>query len=85
VSRALAETGRPLDPGSSTALTVADLELARRRAGIEYRSGDVVVIRTGFLEWYLKQDLWVRDLTTTHRQRGWFSTVRIAPCETSCS
>lgn len=56
VSRALAESGRPLDPGSSTALTVADLELARRRAGIAFRSGDVVVIRTGFLEWYLEQD-----------------------------
>ena len=31
VSRALAATGRPLDPGSATALTVEDLELARPR------------------------------------------------------
>lgn len=56
VARALARAGRPLDPGTSTALTVDDLELARRSAGVEFAPGDVVLIRTGFLEWYQHQD-----------------------------
>jgi kynurenine formamidase len=56
VARALAEAGRPLDPGTSTALTVNDLELARRTAGVDFEPGDVVLIRTGFLEWYQQQD-----------------------------
>lgn len=56
VARALAADGRPLDPGASTALTVDDLELARTQAGVEFRPGDVVLVRTGFGEWYLRQD-----------------------------
>ncbi len=56
VSRALAAAGRPLDPGASTALTVEDLELARSEAGLEFRPGDVVLVRTGFVEWYRRQD-----------------------------
>ncbi|TKJ29742.1 cyclase family protein [Blastococcus sp. CCUG 61487] len=56
VGRALAAAGRPLDPGTSTALTVEDLELARRAAGVELRPGDVVLLRTGFVEWYRGQD-----------------------------
>jgi kynurenine formamidase len=56
VARALTADGRPLDPGTSTALTVEDLELAREAAGVEFRPGDVVLIRTGFVEWYRRQD-----------------------------
>jgi hypothetical protein len=37
VARAMAAAGRPFDPGSSTALTVEDLELARAEAGVEFR------------------------------------------------
>jgi kynurenine formamidase len=55
VVRALAADGRPLDPGSSTPITVDDLELARRHAGVELAAGDVVLIHTGFLEWYREQ------------------------------
>lgn len=56
VERALAAAGRPLDPGSSTALTVEDLELAREQAGVAFRPGDVVLVRTGFVGWYRDQD-----------------------------
>lgn len=56
VARALAAAGRPLDPGTSTALTVDDLEMARRQAGVEFRPGDVVLVRTGFVGWYRGQD-----------------------------
>ena len=46
--RTLAEDGRPYDPGTRTAFDVADLELARRRAGVELRSGDILIVHTGF-------------------------------------
>jgi kynurenine formamidase len=39
-------------PGGSTAFSVADLERARRRAGIAYSPGCIVLLRTGFLGWY---------------------------------
>lgn len=44
------------DPGETTLVTVADLEEARQRAGIEWRPGDVLMLHTGFLGWYLDAD-----------------------------
>jgi hypothetical protein len=43
-------------PGASVPVTVADLEAARRLAGVEYRSGDILLVHTGFLDWYARQD-----------------------------
>lgn len=43
-------------PGTSTALTVTDLERAREAAGITYRPGDILLLHTGFLTWYAEQD-----------------------------
>jgi kynurenine formamidase len=51
--RTLEADGRPYDPGVTTAFTVEDLELARRRAGVEYRSGDILIVHTGFAKWFL--------------------------------
>jgi hypothetical protein len=56
VARALADDGRPFSPGEPYAIRVADLELARERAGIAYQPGDVVVVRTGFMQWYSELD-----------------------------
>ncbi len=47
--------------GDSTPVTVEFLERARQRAGVEYRPGDVLLIRTGFLDWYAKQGQEVRE------------------------
>lgn len=44
--------GDTYDPGTSHGFTVEDLERARVAAGVEFAPGDVVLIRTGFLEWY---------------------------------
>jgi kynurenine formamidase len=44
------------DPGSSRAFTVAELEAARERAGVEFRPGDVVLLHTGFFDHYAEQD-----------------------------
>ena len=38
--------------GTSVSLSVDDLETARRRAGIAFGAGDILVLRTGFLTWY---------------------------------
>jgi kynurenine formamidase len=51
--RTFADLGRSYDPGSSTAFSVDDLEQARRRSGVELRSGDILVIHTGFAAWHL--------------------------------
>jgi kynurenine formamidase len=53
--RTLADEGRPYDPGTRMAFEVADLELARRRAGVELRSGDILIVHTGFAAWYLSR------------------------------
>ncbi len=49
------------DPGSSHAFTVDDLERARSAAGVEYQVGDIIVLHTGFLDWY-------RSLSASGRQ-----------------
>ena len=52
VYKTLTEAGRPYEPGSSHPITVDDLEMTRKAAGIEFRSGDIVLLNTGFLKWY---------------------------------
>jgi kynurenine formamidase len=44
-------------PGSSYPITVDDLENARKAAGVQWRTGDIMVYRTGYLEWYASLDL----------------------------
>jgi hypothetical protein len=55
VERALTEDGRGYPPHSSTAFGPADLEAARRHAGVEFSPGCVLLLRTGFLGWYRAQ------------------------------
>jgi kynurenine formamidase len=53
--RTLREAGRPYDPGESFAFQIADLELAREVAAVEFSPGDVLILHTGFARWYLEQ------------------------------
>jgi kynurenine formamidase len=53
--RTAADDGRPYDPGTATAFSVADLERARSRTGLGFNPGDVLVLHTGFARWYLDQ------------------------------
>ena len=55
MARTMAEAGRPYDPGTSTAFAVDDLELARRRAGVDLRPGDIILLHTGFAAWFQAQ------------------------------
>ena len=38
----------PTTPAPASAIGVADLELARRQAGVEYAPGDIILLHTGF-------------------------------------
>ena len=61
VPRAMAAAGRGYLPGSSVALGVDELELARRHAGLEFSAGDIILLHTGFAGWYREQPPEVRD------------------------
>lgn len=45
------------DAGSSHAFSVDELEQARSRAGIEFQPGDIVLLYTGFLDWYQERSM----------------------------
>jgi kynurenine formamidase len=59
--RAMREAGRAYDPGGPSPIGVADLELARRQAGVEFAAGDVILLHTGFAAWYLRQPAEVKN------------------------
>jgi kynurenine formamidase len=60
VRRAALAAGNAYDPGSAYGIAVEELEATRRRAGVEFQPGDVVLVRTGFTEWYQQQDVLAR-------------------------
>ncbi len=56
IDAAFGGAGVGFDPATPRAVTVDDLEQARRAAGIEWQDGDVMLLHTGFLAWYGRQD-----------------------------
>lgn len=48
--------GTGFDPATPSAVTVGDLEAARRQSGLEWQMGDVLLLHTGFLAWYGRQN-----------------------------
>jgi len=42
---------------ASTAVGIDALEAAREAAGVEYRRGDILLVRTGWISWYRSQPL----------------------------
>jgi kynurenine formamidase len=61
IERAMRDAERPYDPGGSSAIGVADLELARRQAGVEFAPGDIILLHTGFAAWYVGQPSQVKN------------------------
>lgn len=53
--------GRAYDPGTDSRLTVDDLRAAAEHSGIEHRPGDLVVLYTGFEQWYAGTGRDIRD------------------------
>ncbi len=56
----LGGAGVGFDPASPRSITADELEAARRDAGVEWQDGDVMLLHTGFLAWYRRQDPGVR-------------------------
>ncbi|TFK45921.1 hypothetical protein OE88DRAFT_1739877 [Heliocybe sulcata] len=46
------EGSLPYDPWTSHAITVADLEACAQREGVEFRTGDILLLRVGFIQKY---------------------------------
>jgi hypothetical protein len=61
IPRAMTAAGRGYHPGQGIALGVEELELARRHAGVEFSAGDIILLHTGFVGWYLEQPHEIRD------------------------
>lgn len=53
--------GRVLAPDQKYSITADDLNMVATAEGVRIGQGDVVMIRTGWLEWYLSQDQATRD------------------------
>jgi kynurenine formamidase len=74
----LGRAGVGFDPGETRRVTVAELEQAREQAAFRWQPGDVMILHTGYLDWYLTQDLETRrriadagdDITTVGLDRG---------------
>jgi len=60
MERFLARDGRPIDNASDVRFSVEDLEACRKAHGVEIRTGDVLLIRTGWTDWYAGQDALAR-------------------------
>jgi kynurenine formamidase len=60
VARVRAEQGRPIDCSTSDAITIEDLEAARAAHGVTPQTGDVLLIRTGWIAWYEEQRMRTR-------------------------
>jgi len=61
LARGAEAAGERYDPASAHAFSVDDLERARRAAGVELRTGDILLLRTGFTAWYAQADPARRD------------------------
>lgn len=63
--------GRDYDPGEMIEFEEDALQAAAEHAGITHRPGDIIVLYTGFEEWYAGQDQAARDvLPDQHKTPG---------------
>jgi hypothetical protein len=52
VARWRASVGRPVDPASGDAIEIEDLMATLEAQGVEIEVGDILLVRTGWIEWY---------------------------------
>jgi kynurenine formamidase len=55
VGRYLESQGAPLDQSGSTMITAETLDACAKTQGVAIRSGDILLLRTGWLRWYLEE------------------------------
>jgi kynurenine formamidase len=53
MARYLASQGTPVAGNEARRFSVDELEAARKAQGVEIRQGDVLLVRSGWMEWYL--------------------------------
>ncbi len=70
VARWRASTGRPLDAGAADEITVDDLRATLEAQGTEVQTGDVLLLRTGWLSWYRDLDGEARATLAEHSTGG---------------
>jgi kynurenine formamidase len=61
IDATLGGAGQGFDPASPRVISVAELDAAREAAGVQWQDGDVLLLHTGFLGWYTRQDAGVRE------------------------
>lgn len=66
----LGGAGTGFDPGSARAVTADELEACRVAQGVRFEPGDVLLLHTGYLGWYLNQSREVRALRRRASRRG---------------
>jgi hypothetical protein len=75
----LASSGRPLDPRAGTPITVADLQLTLDSEKVELAVGDILMVRTGYLDAYLAAPPDERqDMSTDRSCPGLFAGEEMA-------
>jgi len=55
----------PYDPWATHAITVAELEACAKRQGVEFRQGDILIIRVGFIQKYYTSSQEAKDALAT--------------------
>jgi len=68
VETTLGGAGDGFDPSSPRPITVVELEETRTAAGISWQPGDIVLLHTGFLGWYQRQDAATKERLADPRQ-----------------
>lgn len=61
VAAAMSGAGLHYHAGESIAIGVPELELARQRAGLDFQTGDILLLHTGFAQWYAGQPREIRN------------------------
>src|SRR5271166_4268386 len=70
VERWRASAGRPIDPGTPDEISVEDLRSTLEAQGTEVRTGDLLLIRTGWVSWYRTLDVAGRAEVATKSLRS---------------
>ncbi|MFQ5879585.1 MAG: cyclase family protein, partial [Dehalococcoidia bacterium] len=90
------DQGRPLNPGATEEYTVEDLEGAAKAQGVEVRPGNILLVRTGWLQHYLKsppeekkamgsiQGLQACGIDHGREMAAWLWDHRVAALGTDC-
>lgn len=71
-----AEVGQPLDHREGPILETNHLDEACRRQGVDIRPGDIVMIHTGWAEWFIGASVEVRDDVRSGRRATGFRQKR---------